>query len=267
MRRIFLVLILTLLPATTWAEVKVVQMQHRAPTEIAEQVRTMLDDGEKVQAAGDFLVIRASGESLTAALELIKGLDRPAEQLVIQVRFRQEHQQVGSRTGGAVHYGTDGLAVSGDSVRLLGNSRDQQLQTLRVQEGSAAWLEVGRDIPYTEELAVFSGDIEGVAEKTAYRNVSTGFSVVPQQVLGDNVLLEIDPRIMAAEGNGDRAPVVSHGGTATRTTVPLGQWIELAAHLRDDDRFGRAVLYSNRSRDQGDLRIFIRIDRADGFSP
>ena len=263
-----LFLLLILLPSAALAEVREIELQHRAAGEIVEQLRGLLDEGEQIAAAGSTLIIRADGESLTAVEKLVSALDRPPEQLIVRIRHMEHPQRLTPVTESAVRYRTEGsLSVADRNARYLGNSRREYEQTLRLQEGSAAWFEVGKDLPYTQEWAAYSGEIAGFSEKIAYRRISTGFDVAVQQVTGDKVLLAIQPRVMSAEQSGHSAPELNYSRVGSQIYLPFGEWTELAALLAPDDRLGRAVILSNRKETLINTRIFIRIDRVEGFSP
>ncbi len=269
MIRFIIFFLLLFLPANIRAEVKIIELQHRAPAEIVEQVREILDTGEKVQVAGSFLVIIANDESLTAAEKLIAVLDRQPIQLIVRIRHQERLQQVAERVGGTVYSGTENhLSAKGSAVRRLGSSRTYLEQSLRVQEGAQGWLEIGRDIPYTKEWAVLTGDVRGYSEKIAYNNVTTGFYVCPIQVVGEKVLVAIEPRIEAVPSYREGyPPPVDFSRYRSRFYLPLGEWIELGSQLQQGDQLGRAIIFWSSKDDHADKILFVRIDRAEGFSP
>ncbi len=80
------IIIFLLLPTLAFSEVKTIELKHRAAAELLEPVRALLADGEKVQAAGNALLLIADGDSLLAAEQLIVLLDRPLMPLVVRLK-------------------------------------------------------------------------------------------------------------------------------------------------------------------------------------
>ena len=249
-----LLLLLLLVPSAR-AEVKIIEMQHRAAVEIIDQVRELLDPSEKVQAAGTRLIIVADGDSLVAAEKLVTALDRMPNQLVVELKYDERRQQVGER-------------ANGPATRYLGTQKPGVVQSLRVQEGSSGRLEFGRDIPYTNEWSAFTGDIDGYAEKTAYLRLKTGFQIYPIQVIGNNVLTIIEPYVaeVSAQPEG-KAPPVDFSSHHSRVYLPLDTWVPLATQLRQQDHLGRQIISWDSGRHRAERVHFIRISLAKGFSP
>lgn len=262
MRIIYLLALLMLLPLQSFAEVKIIEIKHRAATDLEPQIRELLDEGEKIQATGAHLVLIADGESLQAAVQLINLLDRQQMNLQISIRMSEEQQHVGQDTSAAVRYSNkNGIAGTGFSGFRRGNSSSQQVQTLQLVEGGRGLIEVGREIPFTEQWSAVTGDVTGYSEKTGYKTIATGFWVNPAKVLGNKVLVDVEPYISAENQSvGQRAPQVDYTQLRTRLQVPLGQWYPLGNQLMHRDKVSRAII-SWRSYDgETDRQLQIRID-------
>ena len=159
MKRILLLIILLALPLVGYAEVKIIEVKHRAAETLEEKVRSVLDDGEKVQSAGTHLILIASGESLQAAEQMIALLDVVQQNLLIRVRHSELRQYAGEGTSASVHYNSKtGLSTAGQGGLRLSNSSTVNEQSLIVAEGGQGLIEVGRDIPYTQDWAVLTGE-------------------------------------------------------------------------------------------------------------
>lgn len=268
MRLFAISLILLLLPNFVFAEVKIIPLKHRAATELLVPVREVLDEGEKVQAAGSTLVLVAEGDSLLAAEQLIGLLDRKLMPLVVRLQLT-EQQPVGQDFSAAVVLGTQPqISVATSGRRTLSNSRMNMEQSLSVVEGSGGWFEVGKEVPYKQQWAAFTGDISGYSEKIAYKTVTAGFWVHPLQVIDNSVLVDIEPRISRLAGRNDQGlPEISFSQLRSRMKITLGEWVPLAGNLRQHDQVSRDII-SWRTRNVGAAQEFyLRIDPAAGFSP
>ena len=261
--RFILLVLLSFTAVCAQAESKVFTLTERAPVEIVGQVRELLDNGEKAVAAGSTIVVQGSAETITAVGKLIAALDRQPQQLIIRVSNERHTQLAGQRI-----LSTGQRPAGGPGTRYLGNDFRHLEYSLRVQEGTVAWLEIGRDIPYSEEWAAFSGDIEGYRKRTAYQKITTGFRVVPVQVIGEKVLISFEPEFMDASGGSERkAPEIDFSRYHSQMYLPLDTWVELGGQFKSSNRLGRAVIYSSAGTGNDKEDIFIKIERAAGFSP
>lgn len=262
MKILVLVVCAWLLPIMACAEVKIIEVKHRAATDLEQQVRELLDEGEKVQAAGSHLVLIADGESLLAAEKLINLLDSSQQNLLIRIRQSEKFQQVGSDVSAQVHYGNvSGTKTSPQGSVRLGNSNSHREQSLRLVEGGRGVIEIGREIPFTEQWSAITGDNSGYAEKTAYKTISTGFWVSPVKLLTDKVLVDVEPYISDAKKAAPGiAPLVDYSQLRTRLQVPIGKWYPLGSQLMNRDRVSRAIISWRSSGKQSDRELEIRID-------
>ncbi len=268
-RLIFGIFIIVLgLPAALSAEVKIIELKHRPAADLVGKVREILDDGEKVTDAGNHLVLIADGESLQAAQQLISLLDRQRATLVVRLQQAESRQRLARENSGSISYSNrsqlSGTASSGLS---LGNSTRQTEQSLRVMEGEGGWLEVGKDIPYTEEWAVLSGESSGYAERINYKTIAIGFWVQPVRLVDGGALLDIEPRFSRLDGAQSDPPQIRFSNLRSRLRLQFGQWQSLASHVQQTNRVSRAILQWRSDSGETDEELFIRIDPEAGFSP
>ena len=250
------------------AEVRIITLQHRAAEEMVAKIEPLLDQGEKVQAAGDHLVLIADGESLQAVESLIALLDRELLSLDIRVRQGERQQQAGEDTSAKITLNTqNSSSMAATSARHLGNSNQEVEQVLRVLEGESGWLEVGRDVPYTSEWAAFSGESAGYAARIDYQKIAIGFWVHPVQVKNGQFLVEIMPQFSRIEGRKTDPPEIRFSEFRTRLNIPLGEWVPLAQQIQQSNRVSRAILSWHAGGGRSEQDLFIRIDPAKGFSP
>lgn len=254
---------LMLISVNAAAEVRVFTLHQRSAEEIVEQVRTLLTSDEKAQAAGSRLVVIAAEESLEAVEKLLLLIDRRPVDLIVQIRFDDcQSGLVSSLSSGRIRTG------STKTARYLGNGCTKTLQHLRIQEGSAAWLEIGTNIPYSAAWSAWQGEINGYSENIGYQELTTGFWINPVQVIGQKVVTHIQPQIYVLKNNRGLNPTEIHDHSFhTKTDLPFGSWVLLSAQINRQDSLGQRILTSRSDGDLNDSAVFIRIDRAEGFYP
>lgn len=70
---------------------------------------------------------------------------------------------------------------------------------LNVMDGAPAFIAVGQSVPFTEVWTNYLRRYTQVRQAVHYRDIVTGFSVVPRRV-GNEVELEITPRLSSLNG-------------------------------------------------------------------
>ena len=269
MRLLFFCLWILCLPNLAFAEVKIIELKHRTAADLLGPVRELLDADEKVQAAGNILVLVADGESLLAVESLLGLLDRQLQPLVVRMKLSEQQQQVGQQLSATVSYrGNSQLITTGSGSRRLGNSSQELEQTLSVVEGSGGWFEVGKEIPYKQQWSAFSGETSGYSEQIAYKTVAAGFWVLPVQVIDQSVLVEIEPQInRLAGGEQQGPPKLSFSKLRSRLQIPLGEWYPIGGHLQQHDQVSQDIISWRTGGGEAQQTFYLRIDLASGFSP
>jgi len=261
-KKLLLILIFLTLPFAAQAEVKIIEVNHRSAAELEKQVREVLGEGEKVQAAGSHLVLIANGDTLEAAEKLIALLDTEQSNLVIRIRQQVSSQLVAEDASAAVHYGNkNGISTSGSAGFRRGNTESSQEQQLQVVEGGKGLIEMGRDIPFSEKWAVVTGGNTGYSQEIAYKAIVTDFWVSPEQVIGEKVLVDVEPYVADAEQTDSQAPFIDFSQLLTRLQVPLGEWYPLGSQLMQRDKVSRAIISWRSSGNKVDRQLEIKIDK------
>jgi hypothetical protein len=188
------------------------------------------------------LVVRTTRSNLEEIRRILASIDVAARRL--QITVAQDLAADGIRRGaeisGTVREGDVRLSVPGtgptprDGVQArVYDSRSVEnlrvLQTVQVLEGRSAYVQTGKSIPLPERgvtRSVIGGRIgEQVVEGVEYRNVDTGFYVMPR-ISGDRVTLDISSQREAL--NARRPGAIDVQRAATTISGRLGEWIEVA---------------------------------------
>lgn len=269
MRLLVISWLFVLLPNLAAAELKIINLKHRAAFDLLAPVRELLDAEEKVQAAGRTLVLVADGETLNAAQQLIDLLDRPLRSLLIRFRLAERQPPVGQDPEAAMVIGNHSQrSILSSGSRQFGNKLVNLEQSLRVVEGSGGWLAVGEEIPYQQSWSAFIGKVNGFSEQIAYKTVVAGFWVQPIQVIENTVLVDIEPQIsQLASRENQGAPEISFSQLRSRLKIPLGEWYPIGEHLTQSDQVSRDIItWRTRSTNTGQT-FYLRIDPDAGFPP
>ncbi len=269
MLRLFvLILLLGGLPGTAFSEVRIIELKNRPASEVVEKVRELLDEDEKVTDAGNHLLLIADGESLQAASQLIELLDKQLSMLVVRLQNAESRHKLAEEFSGGLSYSNrHQLSGAGTGSHLRGNSSRHAEQMLKVLEGEGGWLQVGKDIPYTEEWAVLAGENSGYSERINYKTIAVGFWVRPVKVLGDEVMVDVEPRFSRLSGGQSDPPEIRFSASSTRLQLPLGQWHPLSSSFQQENLVSRAIVHWRTDSGETEEEVFIRIDRDKGFYP
>jgi hypothetical protein len=233
-----------------WAQMvlEVIPLKHRTADEVIPIIQPMLARDASVSGVRGQLVVRTTRSNLEEVRRILASIDVAARRL--QITVAQDIAADGTRRGaeisGTVRDGDARLTLPGsgptprDSVQArVYDSRSMEnlrvLQTVQVLEGRSAHVQVGQSVPLPElqviTRSVVGGRVVGgrvverVVEGTEYRNVDTGFYVLPR-VSGERVTLDIASQREALIAR--RPGAVDVQRATTTVSGRLGEWIEVA---------------------------------------
>lgn len=258
--------------------VEVIALRHRTAEEVIPLLEPFIGPEGAISGMSGQLVIRATPENLAEIKEILGKIDNAPRRLLITVRQNVTRDQLerelaasgnvtigdhgrvvvrdgGSRDSAAAGYrrGQDQFSGRASSTATLQQAGDtQQVQVL---EGSQAFIQTGSSVAYPERTV--ARDRRGVAVSggATYRDVTSGFYVLPR-LSGDQVILEIIPQRATL---GERGRINIHGAS-TRVSARLGEWTELGAIAQETSE-KRTGIASASSRTGTDRRgIFVKVD-------
>lgn len=253
----FLLLFLTGAVIAAETRLEVVDLQHRPADQMAEIVQPLLQQDEAVQAHGFQLILRARPDTIRQVRTLLQSLDRAPRRLRISVRHDATTRSVRRGAEAGARIGPDDSEVR---ARIYGTearddgSADQQLQVL---EGNPAFIAFGQSVPVGERTVIIESGGATVHDGIQYRDVRSGFYVLPQ-VRGQRVHLRISPRREAFSRSG--GGVVNVQQAETVVEGPLGQWIELGGTLEQTTSRDSGVVYRTQRRSELQARIEVKVE-------
>jgi hypothetical protein len=202
------VLLGALSPTVHGLELTIIELQHRPADEVIPIVTPFLKAGDTLSGQGYTLFLRTTADNLPHIRSVIQNLDRPSRQLMITVVqgeiARQDLQmfegsaQLSVGDDIRVTLGHPPPGAKPDSAhfqaRGMRTRKDREtVQRVRVSENSEAVISIGLWVPVLAKDRVARHSGAAVRTTPAYREVMTGFSVVPR-VSGDRYVLDLATR-------------------------------------------------------------------------
>ena len=251
------------------AAVEVIALRYRSPSEVLPLIKPLLSAEGKISADDrtHHLIIVDSEEAIERVRQTLDLIDRQAPQATIRVRFQGTAEREDRSISGGGRASGDKWSVSGGRMRHGGEGVEVRAQDrgvsrsgdseyfINVVSGSWAYIRVGQDVPYS---AYWVDLCRRHGRTAAYRRIETGFDVKPvvRETLAE---VEIVPRIseMGAQGGGD---VVRFAEAATRTVVPLGQWVVIGGSDQSGSEVVRAILEAGRRKQASALSIQLMVE-------
>jgi type II secretory pathway component GspD/PulD (secretin) len=249
-------------------EVDVVRVQYRRAAELVPVVQSLLSPEGTVTVSEriNSLVVVDTPEAIQRVHAYLERFDRPVEQVRIQVRFHStgaDNQRVVVARG---RYSTDDLSVAAGGKRRDGvdvSVADRERRQSGYSEsfvvamsGSPAFIRTGKEIPYRRGSAFLRRYAPGDGT-IAWQNVESGFEVTPT-IVGDNVHLKIVPRI-AYDHRKDG--VIRFFEAQTELTAPLGQWVEIAGAVDQQNEVVKEILSHNRGAENTSTSMSLMVQR------
>lgn len=239
---------------------EVVPLANRPAAEVQRLLAPLLDADDRVVDNGSSLIVKTNPAKLAEIRSLIQKLDTRLSNLVISV-LQTSHKTAAELNAEAA------LALSPNAIQMhgmVGNTEDlrnrQQHQQLRTLEGQPAHIKTGQVRPVQNYGVYDSGYGYGssVISNTQMLEASSGFAVTPR-LTGDQVTLDIEPWSDSFQRNGNIATQSAH----TSLRANLGEWVEIAGNAETEQSSGTGFNTFNHASRQNNLRILIKVDRAE----
>ena len=122
--------------------------------------------------------------------------------------------------GGSITYSATDGSASVNGISTQKNLRNNPIHQVRVTEGTEAYIETGRQIPYFVGATRIGPAVVGAGVE--FKDAVTGFYVLPR-IRGDNVILEVSPfKSSQSNTGGDNIDTQS---ASTTITGRVGEWL------------------------------------------
>ena len=251
------------------AETAVIKVNYRDASEVLPMVEAFLSQEGRatVDVRTNSIMISDESESLKKIREFLAHIDKPAEQVTIRFRFQEEGISRERDMSASGTVSDDKWSVSAGKDRREGlhvRAQDRSVSVARnvesfitVLSGSAAYIGVGEEIPYTEKWIHLCGRYAHFDRRVDFKTIETGMEVTPV-VSGDRVHIEIMPRISYKEP-GDRG-VIRFTEALTRVTVSKGEWVNIGGHGKSGNEVIREILSRRSADDRTSVSLLLKVE-------
>lgn len=265
------------LPALAQEKVEVITLNYRTAEQVIPVIQPLVGKDGAVTGMQNKLIIRTSPANLAQIKQVLASIDSMPRKLMITVRqnttreaLAQEASVYGSVGSEHARVRIPGTPGRGDARVEIGNEQNRvgakitstrdiedsrDTQRIQVLEGNVAYIRAGQSVPVQGRTVYRNAAGVTVVEDTSYRDVTSGFAVVPR-VNGDQVTLEINPQQNTLGPRG----TVNVQQAATVLSGRLGEWIELGGIGQQATRSGGGTVYSTQSSGSDTRSIFVRVE-------
>ncbi|MDO8207793.1 MAG: hypothetical protein Q7T38_08240 [Gallionella sp.] len=268
-----LILLITCLFLTTAAcasELEIINLKHRNAEELIPIIRPLLDKDEMVSGMNYQLILRASPRNISQIKRLLEGIDTLPRRLKITVMQNVDSDTVARLTeiSGSVGVGNARISAPGSTGRDGLNARiistrsledDKKTQQLQVLEGNRALVKSGQSVPVPQRQVVQNAWGTQVIETTQYRDVSSGFYVLPR-IHGDTVTLEISAQNDSLAPNQSNYPVTRIQNTSSIVSGRLGEWINVGGGGQQSSTDNSTITTRSTSRLNEERNVLIKVE-------
>ncbi len=262
---------------------EVIPLRYRTAQEVIPIIQPMLAREGSVSGLQGQLIVRTTPANLEEVKRILASIDTVPRQLLITVRqdgdtdrSRSSAELSGSVGGGhgratipgnrdprggnvVIREGDDRLRVQVAEGRSV--ESDRNTQTVRVMEGREAFVRVGQSVPVRERQVrrvVINGQVvEQVVDGTQYRDVTTGFYVLPR-LSGDSVTLDVRPQ---RETLSRQVPgAVNVQSVVTTVSGRLGDWMEIGGISQDVSGQQAVILGRTTTTTHDTQRVLVKVE-------
>lgn len=258
--------------------IAVIPLKHRVAQDIIPILEPLVAKGGTVTGMNDQLIVKTTPSNLSQLRAVVNKLDRAPRKLRISVRqdvgasleAREDaisaHVHTDDVHAGAPAHDGNGASVSASNEHggvsyetISTRDRDDSFNThfVTALEGQPAWIQTGKSVPLPNQNVYASPNGVVVQNGIEYRDVNSGFYVVPR-LNGSQVTLEINPQLNRVDPGGSQ--VIDTQVAATTVAGRLGQWINIGGANQDFDRRDSFNIARTRSRGGETRGIWVKVD-------
>jgi hypothetical protein len=258
---------------------EIIRLKHRLVGDVVPTLNALVAEGGVVTGLNEQLIIRTTPENLADLKNVLAALDAKLKQLRITVRqdidahSQLREDELSARIGGGDVQARVGRPGHGPGASITYGDGDNHVQYrnfstqgahdadnthfVHAVEGTPAFIGAGTSVPLPEHSTVLTPYGAAVHESIAYRDVGSGFYVLPR-VAGDRINLEISP--FAENLNRSGGGLIDSRGLTTTVSGRLGEWIPLggAAEAFNDSTSG--TLYSTRRQGSDVYDVWVKVE-------
>lgn len=248
---------------------EIIPLRHLPAEQAVALVKPFIDKDGALSGRNNQLIVRTTPENLAQIRQMLKTLDVAQRRLLVTVRQDGHSDQAGSEASlrGSIKSGDVRISThrvpaprDGAEVRIIHSDslmHDRNTQQIQVLEGNPAFLEIGQSVPVAERSVEGGGIGSRLYNSITYRDVTTGFSVLPR-VSGNVVTLEITPQRAApsAQGGGSIDIAQMH----TTVSGKLGEWTDIGGAVQEQGSSASEIVESTRALRNEQRRVLVKVE-------
>jgi type II secretory pathway component GspD/PulD (secretin) len=252
------------------AETAVIGVNFRDASEVLPMVETLLSPQGRASAdvRTNSIVVSDDPVSVKKIRDFLAHIDKPVEQVTIRFRFQQAGVSRNGNISASGKVSGDNWSVSAgkgakkEGVRVRAQDRRGRVaQTsesfVRVLSGDAAYIRVGKEIPYTQRWDYLCHRYAHSVKKVDDKIIETGMEVRPV-VTKERVHITIIPRVSYKEP-GEKGTIL-FSEASTRVSVLKGEWVTIGGHGKESNEVIREILSRRSAEEQTTLSLSLMVE-------
>ncbi len=271
MKNLFIFCLLSIVafaqPIFAETEFKIITLQHSFASDLLPIIQPMVGVDGAANGMNNQLIVHASPERMREIEATVAKLDvaKVNRKITVKSANNVQTQQDRTEASGNVKVGkvtvTNNEHTPPNSARVdiernsSNSTQNNSSQYVNVLDGERAFIRVGQIVPFTQEWVTITRRYVQIDRTTDWQEISTGFAVRLRTV-GNQVELEITPRISKLNGNGS----IDFEDFKTTMRVPLGDWVDIGSTMQQNDDISRKILGVQGVSSQQKSSLVIKVD-------
>lgn len=237
------------------------ELQHRSAPSLIPLIEPLLNKGEAVSGQNSLIIFKTSRTRYQELSALIQQLDKPAKQLLIEVKSPSTlvgHNKKYQKN--IVINNQSSSQITHSSSKTISTRSNDPIHSIRVLDGHRASISDGRIIPLLSRSLRFGqnalnapqGHVEAI--ELSYHEVASTIYVQPQ-LHGNTVTLEITPHYSDIDQESNSG--IQSRTSSTTITLPLNQWSSLGGVSQQSQTYSNNSISTRAKNNETMVRVSI----------
>ncbi len=238
--RLVLILLITLTGLSVFAtnaqSLHSIKLQHRSASSLIPLIAPLLNEQEAISGQNSLMLLKADHARYQELTEIIRQLDIPAKQLLIEVKlpstleYRNSQQQLN-----IVITSQGDSRIANGSRNTISTRSNNLIHKIRVLDGHQASIKDARLIPLLSRSLRFGQNPDNRGLALSYYEVASAL-IVNAQLHGNSATVKITSRQSSLDQESNSG--VRSTSPSTTIVVPLDQWTSLGGITQKSEKYG-----------------------------
>ncbi|MCZ6803214.1 MAG: hypothetical protein O7D86_04580 [Proteobacteria bacterium] len=260
-------------------KIEIIEMKNRLVSDIIPIIKPLVVEGGTVTGMNNQLIVKTTPSNLKQIKAVLAQIDYAPRRLMISViqdidgNFNiREGGYSGRYESGNVKFespdiGNEGTIIQGSDSNgnviryrhLQTRSRIEDRNVFRIQilEGNPAYITTGQSVPVPSQTTVVTGGAVVVQDGVEYRDVTSGFYVLPR-LQGDNVTLLVSPQLSRVDPH--QSAVFDIQNIETTVSGRPGEWMTVGGATQHFSSDNKRNTISTKRRGQEQHTVLIKVE-------